>query len=167
MRSLKSILAIALISAVGLIVTACNPNTLALVDAIVASLEIAVPTFDGLSPADNTIATNIANGSLTVLADLTNSPISAASIGQAVADFAGKVLPQIKGSDAAVQAKMSVVVSAIENFLKALQAQAPVGQPVSLTPATAIKLAKVAPQINAKQQALRVRISALQTRLAK
>ncbi len=119
--------------ALALTMTACGPNTIALLDAIVSAAEVAIPLIPNISPADQTAIINYLNSTLTITDGLITCGTSAACIGQAISQFNNLVVPQLSGTiPAAAIAAIRAVAAAIGAFLKAYT---PAPSPTTFVPA--------------------------------
>ncbi len=150
-----------------LLLTACAPDSIALLDAIVTAAEVILPSIPGLAPQDANAINVYINAALTITNDLLVNGTSPASIAKAVRDFTALALPQLSQPCSStlkapcVPPSVIVLIQAVANsitaFLNAYKGATPqltaVG--VAATPPLIVKLsAKDAKKI----EAIRVRI---------
>lgn len=147
--------------AVSCMAVKCNPNTLAIIEAVISAAEVAAPAL--CSQCTSTQAQQYEaylNSGMDVIITLTSAPITAASLQNAATAFRMDIEP-ILPSD--VQPKADAIALAITNFLVAEQQ---IVQSTAIAPATAARIATIGQQLSTKQVTLRTRAIAVKTRIA-
>lgn len=103
-----------------LLLSACNQNSIALIDAIVSSAEILLPAIPNLSASDAAAITSYLDPALSITNNLLSNDASQDSIAQAVNDFNRLIVPKL--SPTAPPAANNLVFAlgkAVSNFLSA------------------------------------------------
>jgi len=115
---MRSILVCCLLLCLLFVSTACTPQAIALLNAVVASVEIALPAIP--APAgDLALANTYLNTTLNLVDDIVQSPDVPSKISAAISDLRSLPLPGV--SDPELANRLGLVDKAIKNFLVATQ----------------------------------------------